>query len=67
MALESFRERYVPECVASVAGYHLLLAYRRRDRALAPAAPDPNCTTMDEALRHAGRWSSSLAAAFSPD
>ena len=67
MALRAFRERYVPECVASVAGYHLLLAYRRRDRALAPAARDPNCTTMDEALRHAGRWSSSLAAAFSPD
>jgi hypothetical protein len=67
LALPSFRERYVAECAASVAGYHVMLAFRRRDRALAPAPDDARCTTLAEALRRAGRWSEALAAAFSPD
>ena len=36
MALATFRERYVAECAASIAGYHVALVYRRRDAALAP-------------------------------
>ncbi|MBK6535179.1 MAG: hypothetical protein IPF99_38315 [Deltaproteobacteria bacterium] len=39
LALPSFAERYVPECVASVGGHYLLLVYRRRDRYLAPPSP----------------------------
>ncbi len=67
MALATFRERYVAECAASIAGYHVALVYRRRDAALAPPPAGALCTTLPAALAHAGRWSASLAAAFSPD
>ena len=39
----------------------------RNDYRVIPRGTPPADIAVDEALRHAGRWSSSLAAAFSPD